>query len=344
MIVRNHHPSQPRDGVERAARAERWSFIMPFLNEADHLPEVLKSLSGQSFDHAKLWLIAIDNDSTDGGAQIVADWLAGGDIGGEVVHAKLRSIPHALNCGVAAAAVDDYIIRLDAHSVYESDYVAHIARAFASATPNVWCVGGAPDPGPQQGLARGLVAALFTNPMGLGPAAFRSSSDVRPVSSVYLGAWRPGVLQRLGGYDERWKANEDSELAARARAAGGTILRIPVHSRLRISRGPWRTVQQWARYGFWRAQTLKAHRAELRLRHLAPPAALLGALVLALSPLRSALIPLSLAYFALILRGRRPGDSPLVTAASLLYFPLIHVAFAGGLLTGLVRRATKAGP
>jgi succinoglycan biosynthesis protein ExoA len=316
--------------------AARVCIIMPFLNEAEHLPAVLASLAAQSYDRGRLFLVAVDNGSTDGGGRIVEAWLRDGPVAGRLLSSEVRSIPHALNHAIGCVGDDDYVVRIDAHTIYSPDYVETIMSAFDRLGPDVWCVGGAPAIAPTTEFGKALHAALFTNPMGLGPADFRSSDAVRPVRSVYLGAWRPGVLARVGGYDPRWPANEDAQLAERIRLAGGDVYRIPARSWKIITRGAGAALVQWTRYGFWRAQTFRHYPAAIRARHITPPIALLSALALLASPARLALVPLYLAYAAATVALTARSQRPLVTLATLVYFPLLHSGYALGLLTGAV--------
>ncbi|MBD5633946.1 MAG: glycosyltransferase [Candidatus Eremiobacteraeota bacterium] len=316
----------------------RLACIIPFLNEEEHLPAVLASLREQTLDHARFVLIAVDNGSDDRGAELVSAWFERGPVAGRLVSAAARSIPYALNVGLESVQAGDIVVRLDAHTVYGPDYLAAIAEAFDSLEPDVWCVGGAPTPAPARGFLRGLGDALYSNPMGLGPADFRQSlQTVRRVSTVYLGAWRPGVLQRLGGFDERWAANEDCELTERIRASGGAIARIPLTCGRISTRGPLATIRQWSRYGFWRMQTLKRYPQAVRPRHVAAPVALLLGLGLLASPWRLALLPLYVMYAATTIAFRRKGEPGAVTAGSLVFFPLVHCGFAGGLIIGALR-------
>jgi succinoglycan biosynthesis protein ExoA len=185
--------------------------------------------------------------------------------------------------------------------------------------------------------------------MGLGPADFRSAAageaPVRRVSTVYLGAWRPGILQRFGGFDERWAANEDCELTERLQSAGGAIARIPVRCGRISTRGPLATIRQWTRYGFWRAQTFKRYPRAIRPRHVVAPAALLVASALLASPRRILLVPLYALYGFAVVAFRRAGEPNAITAGSLVFFPLVHVGYAAGLLFGAVRapRSLRAG-
>jgi len=316
----------------------RVACIMPFLNEGSHLDAVLATIDAQTLDPARTFLIAVDNGSTDDGRATLEAWLASRPGRGIVLDAAIRSIPHALNVGLGATETTDIIVRLDAHTLYEPDYLQTIVEAFETLEDDVWCVGGAPTPAKALGYSRRLGEALYSNPMGLGPADFRQDGGgVRRVSTVYLGAWRPGVLQRLGGFDERWAANEDCELTERIRANGGAIARIPVRCGRIPTRGPVATIKQWSRYGFWRAQTFKRYPSAIRPRHVAAPVALTVALVLLMSPWRLLLVPLYLAYAADSVAFGKPGEAPAITAGSLLFFPLVHTGFASGLVVGALR-------
>jgi glycosyltransferase involved in cell wall biosynthesis len=330
--------------MPEANDAPRYALIMPFLNESQYLPAVLESIRTQTLDHRRMYLLAIDNGSTDDGAAIVRAWLAANDIDGRVIRTEIRSIPHALNCGIREAGPNDYIIRLDAHTWYAPSYAATIAAAFERLPAGIWCVGGGQEPDRPAGFSKALYAALLTNPMGLGGAPYRSSDAEREVPHVYLGAWRPGVLQRLGGFDEAWLANEDSELSERLREAGGRLMRIAVDCKYIVSRDALAAVKQWHRYGFWRAQTIKRHPKTLRPRHFAPPAALIGGLALLASPWRPALVPLFVVFSVATFANRRPGESPSVTLASCFFFPVLHAANGLGLIRGALTHVPGALP
>jgi len=313
---------------------------MPFLNEARHLPRVLASIEAQTFERDRIFLVAVDNGSSDAGPALVEAWLARTGTPGVLVTAAVRSIPFALNTGLAHATERDVVVRLDAHTIYDPQYLATIERAFETLEDDVWCVGGAPTPAPAADFASALGEALYSNPMGLGPADFRSNPErTRRVTTVYLGAWRPGVLQRLGGFDERWEANEDCELSERLAAAGGATARIPVRCGRISTRGPVSTVRQWSRYGFWRAQTFRRYPRAVRPRHIVAPAALVVALALLLSSRRLALVPLYVAYALATVALRRRDEKPLITAASLAFFPFVHSGYACGLIIGGLRGA-----
>lgn len=314
----------------------RFLLVVPAHNEAAHLPAVLASLAAQTLDRDCWRVVIVDDSSTDATAEIARAWLATERIAGEVMQVAARSIPRALNAGIALARANECIVRLDAHTIYGADYLARIDAAFTRLGAHVWMVGGAQIPAPAASFSHRLVVSLMTSRMGLGGAAFRTATVPQQTTSVYLGAFRPGVLARVGGYDERWQANEDAELAARIAAAGGEIWWIPLQSVYRVNRGPLKTLSQLARYGYWRGRTLRRHPHLARPRHTAPPVALLGASVLlARGAVRTVALG-ALVYGAAVIAQRPRDEARTITAAALVFFPLAHVAFAAGLLRGLL--------
>lgn len=323
--------------------AVRCCLLMPFRNEASSLDRVLDSLARQNADWSRLRFVGIDSASSDASAALVQAWLARHAIRGEVVRIDRPGIPRALNAGIARVAPGEAVVRLDAHTTYAPGYLPTLLHALDQLGEDVWWVGGPQRPArsADDGFGHSLVRALMTNPMGLGGAAWRHANAPRLVDSVYLGVFRPGVLERVGGFDEAWAANEDAELAARIRAAGGLIWYVPAGCDYRITRGPLATLRQWSRYGFWRAHTMVRHPSTVRPRHLAPPLALVVAFALALSPARVALLPLGTAFAALVVRSRERDEPLAVTLASLVYFPCTHVAFAGGLAAGAFAATLK---
>jgi succinoglycan biosynthesis protein ExoA len=310
--------------------------IVPFLNEAESLPDMLQSIAAQSVAPETIFLVAVDSGSSDSGPAIVRNFIAHGPIDGVILRSDVRSIPAALNTGFRWVGDQGLAVRLDAHTIYDPAYLPTIIDAFAQRQESIWCVGGAQTPEPATDFGRAVVAAFMTNPIGLGFSPHRFAREPRLVNNVYLGAFRPGVIAKVGFFDERWRANEDSEIMARIVEAGGEILWLPIKSKYRINRGPMATLRQWSRYGFWRAQTIKRHPKTLGIRHLIPPIALSLGLALIISPWRSALLPLIGIYALAIVLLRPSAEAPLVSAASIIYFPIAHTLNALGLIAGML--------
>ncbi len=317
-------------------KSVRVALIMPLYNEARHLRAVLKSLDAQTFDHGRMFLIVADGNSSDGTRDIVEGWLRSSDVKGCVLSNPARKISVGLNKALQQASNDDIVVRLDGHTIYGSSYVSDAVRGLAAAPADVACVGAAQIPIPGSSFEERLVAALYTNRMGLGGADFRVGDGEREVDSVYLGAWRQGVLQQCGGFNETMAANEDAEMAARLRQQGYRILRLPLDCRFRINRGIVATIRQWNRYGHWRARMLSRYPRSVRSRHVAVPIAAILSVGLAFTVIRWLLLPLFAVYAFGVFRGRAAHEPLPVTLASLVFFPALQFAFAAGMLTGVV--------
>lgn len=314
--------------------------IMPVYNEARNLPAVLESLSAQAFPRGRMFFVGVDGSSNDGSADILQAWLNRSGIPGCIVANLRRKIPVALNIGLSKATQDDIVVRLDGHTVYGKTYIADAVAALERSGPDVACIGCAHRPLPGTTFQQRLVAALYTNPMGLGGADFRFGDDVREVDNVYLGTWRPGVLMRAGGFNEMLDANEDGELSARLRRMGYRILRVPLECRFLVNRGVIASIRQWSRYGYWRAKMLQRNPKFVRARHVLAPGSAAFAVALGCSPLRLLLLPAFAFYAYLVFKGRPKDEALPVTLATLFYFPALQFAFAGGMVLGLVTART----
>jgi GT2 family glycosyltransferase len=140
-----------------------------------------------------------------------------------------------LNRAIAATS-RPIVCRVDARSILHPDHLAR-CRARLVADSDVGIVGGVqlPVPGNRGIVARGIARAL-ANAWLLGGAKYRRRGAAGSADTVYLGCFRRGEVEALGGYDERLEANEDFDLAKRYRQAGRVIwvedgLEVPYESR-----------------------------------------------------------------------------------------------------------------
>ena len=337
-------PAGPDAALPFDARVARIGLVMPFYNEAANLAQTLQSIDAQTIDHARLYFVGVDGASTDDGRAVVEQWLARSDIAGRVVNNPLRRIPTSLNAGIRALTASDLVVRLDAHTTYGPTYIADVIAAFENGPADLGCVGGLQLPDEGDSFSTRLSGVLLTHPLGVARLGVTTMTKPQFTDTMYLGAWRPGLLQRLGGFDEGWIANEDSELESRLRAAGWRMLLIPVENRYRVTRGARSTIRQWSGYGYWRAQTIRRYPAEWRWRHVIVIAGLVVLIAGLISPWRLALIPAYLLYaLAVIALGARLA--PLrVNLCACVVFPVVHIAYAFNFLRGLCVRPGRFTP
>jgi glycosyltransferase involved in cell wall biosynthesis len=252
--------------------------IVPVLDEIEHFDDALLTVLDQSYP-GELDFVFVDGGSRDGTRERLDEFEAAGRL--RVVDNPRPGIPVSLNLGLAAAT-GAVLVRMDAHTRYQPDYVSLGVEALVADTAE-WVAGPALAEGDGQ-WSRWVAAALAT-PLGVGGADFRRAGRSRLTDAAFGGAlWRER-LRELGGWDETWQVNEDGELAARALRAGWRIMLEPAMAARYIPRDdPIELARQYWRYGFWRARTSVAYPESMRPSHVAPPLLVLAVLA-AIAPL-----------------------------------------------------------
>ncbi|MCC6831328.1 MAG: glycosyltransferase [Thermoleophilia bacterium] len=310
------------------------SVLMPVWNEAAHVEASVRSGLAQtgveSFE-----ILVIDGGSTDGTAAIVAA-VAAEDPRVRLLSNPHRRIPHALNIGLAQAR-GHFIARMDAHTSYPRGYLAAgVARLERG---DVAWVSGPQLPVAAGGRTRDVVAALGTR-LGVGGAEFRRAAGEKVVDSGFTGVLRADLLRHLGGWDEQWHINEDGEIAARVRAAGGRIVCVPEMAADYVPRGTLRGLAvQYHRYGMYRCKTARRHPSALRRTHLVPPVLLVAAAAAAVpvpgvrAAGRAGVAAFGGAVAVAAVRAPGPRSAPGVAAVLLT----MHVSWALGFARGIAR-------
>ena len=154
---------------------------------------------------------------------------------------------------ILAEARGDVVVRMDVHCEYAPDYVEKCVATLERTGADD--VGGA-----QRCLGRTpfekAVCAALRSPLGVGGAAYRSPDNEGFVDTVFLGAYRRSVFDRIGPWDPGAITNEDAELNQRLVDAGGRIYLsrdIVVHYVPRGSlagpRAPVLPLRPWAGHG-----------------------------------------------------------------------------------------------
>jgi succinoglycan biosynthesis protein ExoA len=261
-----------------------------------------------------------------------------------VVDNAKGTIPSALNQAIRQSR-GEVIVRLDAHSMPNPDYVERCVSGLESQKGEniggVWDI----QPGVDTWMARSIAAAA-AHPLGVGDALYRLKPQAGSVDTVPFGSFRRGLIERIGLFDENLLTNEDYEFNTRIRRAGGTVWLDPSIRSVYFARaGLKQLVCQYGRYGFWKWHMLRRFPYSLRWRQALPPLFVLSLIVLAVLSLWIgaafyALLAELLIYFTLLglaglrmaVQARRifllPGF-PLAIAA-------MHLAWGTGFLWGMI--------
>jgi succinoglycan biosynthesis protein ExoA len=310
---------------------------MPCLNEEAYIEDCLRSVLSQDYPRDRMEILVADGRSGDRTRDIIAR------LAEEDRRIRLIDNPERLQAAgmnrVIRAARGDVIVRMDVHCEYAPDYVSACVRVLERTGADN--VGGAQRARSRGSFQRALCAAL-TSPLGMGGASYRQADQEGEVDTVFLGAFRRRVFERVGLYDPEAFTNEDAELNQRIIEDGGRVYlsrEITVHYYPRSSLKA--LARQYYRYGLGRARTIHRRGMPLTVRPLLPFLMVVGGAGLLAIPVLRPLAPLALGAYALatgieaVRVGRALGPAKIAVVWSL--FPTMHVAHGVGMAVGLVR-------
>lgn len=316
------------------------SVLIPVLNEEPHLRQAAEAMLAQDFPGRAEFLF-IDGGSEDASLAILRE-LAASDGRVRVLTNPARRTPQALNIGLRAAR-GTFIARMDAHTLYPPGYLAAGVLRLRRGDCE-WVSGPQLAVGVDAGSR--LVARALGASLGKGGARFRDALErEHEVDSGFTGMWHRETLERHHGWDEEWLNDQDLELAARIRKAGGRIVCIPEMAAEYVPRATLRALsRQYLTYGTYRVKTARRHPETLRRSQLLPPLVTLtaaGALVAPARGLRSlARAGLALYAGALAVSAARAdhGDGNGCEAAALpAVWAVMHLSYGIGFVRGCAR-------
>jgi glycosyltransferase involved in cell wall biosynthesis len=331
-------------GRDAAADRVDVSVLVPIRNEQAHIREAFDSMRAQRFNGTIEFLL-VDGRSEDG-TRAILDEIAAADERVQVLDNPGRTTPSALNVGLRAAR-GEYVVRMDAHAYYPPVYVSGGVERLRRGDVD-WVSGPAIATGGGP-VGRAVSLALGSWLGAGGSRKWSGSTETEMDTGVFAGVWLRSTLERHGGWDEGWPANQDSELAARVFGEGGRIVCLPEMAARYTPRNSLRGLaRQYFRYGYYREKTACKHPHSLRRSHLLPPALVIAA-VAALGSRRlrrPAMLVLALYTGAVVGESARiaageSGDAGAETEDAAPYLPLVfatmHASWGVGFLTGCAR-------
>lgn len=313
------------------------TIIIPTLNEERYLERCIRSLAEPAPPELREILV-VDGGSSDRTVEI-ARRLAEELPGIRILHNPARIQSAAFNLAMDQAdPASTCLLRCDAHAEYAPGFVSRAVATLAETGAGV--VGFAAVPAATGAFQRAVAFAQST-PAGVGGSQYRRGGASGWVDSAMHGCFSAAAVRAVGGYDETFTHNEDSELSLRLRRAGYGVW---LDSELRVSYFPRDTMRgltrQYWLYGRGRARTCRKHRIRPRPRQAAPVALLLTNAALALGASRRRRFALPLAAYAAALfaiaarEAARKRDPALLLAAPAL--AIMHHAWGAGFLAELV--------
>jgi succinoglycan biosynthesis protein ExoA len=320
------------------------SVVIPVYNEERYIEAALNSVLEQEYPGDRYEVIVADGGSTDRTRDIVEATAA--------AHPNLRLIDNpgrtqasGLNLGILASR-GEYIARQDGHAEWSPHHLRKsIELLVATGADNV---GGRAD-GAGAGATGRAIARAMRSPFGVGGARFRYSTTVEDTATVFPGTFRRTAFERVGLFDEAYPPHEDYELNHRIRESGGRVLFSPdVPTRYHVRESVSALGRQYFRYGRAKVRVARASPGVIRPYHLAAPALVAVAPVLALCVAtgrgRRAATVLGAVYAAAcVAAGVRAGAGE--PAAVRLRVPgifvVMHVAWGSGFWAGVAEAALR---
>ncbi len=255
------------------------SAIVPVRNEAAFLGATLHQLLEQRYDPARYEILVADGRSTDETRAVVTALQAR--------YGQLRLLDNPRRWSSAGrnvairASRGDILLLIDGHcELNNPNYLQSVADAFAESDADCVARPQPLDATNASSLQRAIAAARASR-LGHHPASYIYSDRpgfIPPQSAAI--AYRRGVFETVGLFDEHFDACEDVEFNHRVARAGMTCWFAPearVHYRARASLSG--LFKQMVRYGRGRVRLLRKHPDTFSLPGFVPAVFLAGVVV-----------------------------------------------------------------
>ena len=250
------------------------SYIMPVLNEVEHIEAAVDSLIAQDYTGPFEVVLAL-GPSVDGTNDVI-EAMAKVDPRIRRIPNELGSTPGGLNAAIRASS-HPIVVRVDAHSVLPPDYTRiAVDTLLVTGADNVGGIMKAEGSTPFEKA----VAHAYGSPEGLGGTQHHVGGKAGPADTAYLGVFQRHRLVEVGLFDEGIKRGQDWELNKRLRETGGTVwftpeLKVVYRPRSSLDK----LVRQFVATGIWRGELARRFGSANSLRYFVPPAAVLGVLL-----------------------------------------------------------------
>lgn len=313
-------------------------------NEEKALPGLLECIKKQDYPHEKMEVVLIDSMSEDTTKSIMKAFY------GE--NKDFKNIQILDNTGRKQAtgwnvAIRNYkgdaILRVDAHASIPSDFVRKNVEVLESGE---FVSGGIrPNIVEEKTPWKETLLLAESSMFGSSVASYRRSEKKSYVKSVFHGAYRREVFDKVGGFNEQLGRTEDNEIHYRIRKAGYQICYSPDIISYQHTRSSLKgMLKQKYGNGYWVALTLKVCPGCLSLYHFVPLGFVVGIIVTTVLMLLG--YPLlgeimwgmywvcALLMSLLAIRGQKKNIYQL--SLPVLFF-LLHVSYGVGSLVGILK-------
>lgn len=313
-------------------------------NEENVLPQLLEDIKKQDYPKERTEVVLIDSMSTDGTRRIMKAFQETEQAYFSVQVLENPQKRQAPGWNVAIANYKgDVIIRVDAHASIPYDFVSKNVKVLESGE---YVSGGVrPNIIDEKTPWKETLLLAESSMFGSSIASYRRSEKKTYVNSVFHGAYRREVFEKVGGFDEQLGRTEDNEVHYRIRKAGYKICYSPDIISYQHTRNSLKSMlKQKYGNGYWVALTLKVCPGCLSFFHFVPFAFVLGIIVTSVLAFGGWIWPAclmwglywSVAILMAMLSVRGQKKTICQLALPVLFF-LLHISYGIGSLVGMMK-------
>lgn len=317
-----------------------FSVILAFRNEEAFLKTCLESFDNQVLGREKWEIILVDGNSTDNSKSIAEDYAR------EHANALLLSNPEMIatsgwNKGLEVARGKYYHIA-NAHSVTDELFLDR-AEKILTENPDIQALGGRIFKYGEDKLSNSISEATNV-PFAMGGSYYRVGTKPKKVNVIGQGIYLKDLIERLGPYDTNLGRSGDWEFNYRICSSGYNMYFDPRLVVRVLTRADYSSIfKQQFRTGFWKVRIWAKHRKSLLPRHIVPAFFVLYLILLSFfyfmdgSLFTFLLIPLIIYVMGALMSTLKALNKSTRWYFILPAFPVIHIAYGLGFITGIFR-------
>lgn len=320
------------------------SVIMPVYNEEKYIVKCIESLLLQDYPKENMEWIFVDGGSSDRTEELLKEYQLKYPSLIKIFQNPNKIVPYAMNIGIAASC-GKYIVRLDAHADYATDYISKCVYYLENTDAEN--VGGLAET-KSKGFVGNAIAKMLSSKFGVGNSQFRTNGESGYVDTVPFGAFKREVFSKYGGYDERLVRNQDNEMNYRIRKNGGKIYLSEDIKLSYYCRDSVKGISKMARMnGMWNVITMRLCPGSMGIRHFIPLAfvvSVFGLLVCSFFHwIFAALLGAEILLYSFldIIFSAKKAEGLKEFLFLLILFPIFHICYGWGSILGIFKLFSK---
>ncbi len=313
---------------------------IPSYNDSSNLDNLLESISKNQTDDLDYEIIVCDSDSDDDTEIVIRNWQRFLPI---VYKKSFKGASASINLNKGIDLAKGKIFcRIDSHCLVSENYLIHGVKIFRAMQLEYSALGPSVEiQSSKKTRISNSVASLYKSPFLLGPSKFKRSLFFKNFSgrldTIYLGFYRTADLVSLNGFDEKINRKQDIELLRRLESKTGRgfynssdLIITYILKQDTIFTLSARCMEQ----GSLLFESIKSSRPI----HFAPIITIISFLGLVWFSYKIAITLVICYLFASVIFGLIESRSISTVLVSIILFPLVHLAYVFGNLSGIVSK------